>query len=87
MPRHDGCFLFAAQFANRNRLNLLSTGLLDDGGAGPFIDHGVVHDLDIRHVDGLVDDRSVIHHDSCRANWLKESAFLDQDNFPMRNLP
>ena len=82
---HDIRFLFAAQFAHRHRLNLLSADLLNDRGARTLVDHGVVHDLDVRDVDGVVNDGGVVDDHRGGADWFQESPLLNKDKGPWRD--
>ena len=82
MSGDDGCFLLATKFAEWDFLNLSSADLFDHLGFGTFVDDGVIYDLYVGDVDGLVDDGGVINHHRGRANGFQEVPFFDKDKRP-----
>ena len=78
-PGCDLGFFFAAQFADRDRLNLSSAFPFDDLRPRTFVDHGLVHNLYLCDVDCLVDHSGVIHDHRCGADRLEEPLLAHKD--------
>src|ERR1043166_8191671 len=81
----DRGFLFVAQFTNRDRLDLSAACFFDSPSGRTFVDDGVIDDLDIGDVNGLVDDSGVINHYRGGANGFQEVPFFDKNIRPRRN--
>src|SRR5438876_524528 len=78
-------FFFAAQFADRDRFNVSSAFPFDDFRSRTFVNHGLVHHLDLRDVDGLVDDGGVVHDHRGVADRLEEPLLAHKDKRAGRN--
>src|SRR5207249_9840722 len=78
-------FIFAAQFSDCDDVKPSSAFPLDDLWARAFVNYGFVHNLDLRDVDCLVDDRGVVHDHRGGADRLEQSLLADKDKRPGRN--
>ena len=84
MRSGHGSFDFVAQFARGNGAEFAPADLLDILGARTFVNDGVIDDFDVRNINGVVDNRGVVH-DGSGPNGLEKAVFLNKHVSPLGN--